>query len=80
MKYGLRSSLQKREEAMKAPKSDDEYDGRVEDCIQAIGSNLLPIVDTAVTNGWRVDDVGAALTEIGDMLVSINGYEALSEL
>lgn len=65
---------------MKAPKSDDEYDGRIEDCIQTIDSDLISTVDQAVAAGWRVDDVGAALTELGDMLIGINGYEALSEL
>lgn len=80
MKYGLRSSLQKKEEAMRAPKSDVEYDGRINECIQAIGSDLKNAVDRAVEAGWRVDDVGAALIDIGDRLVKRNGYEALSEL
>ena len=65
---------------MKSPKSVSEFDGRVQDCILAIRPRVLPIVDEAVSAGWRVDDVGASLTEIGDILVGRNGYEILSEL
>jgi len=65
---------------MKSPKSDDEYDGRIEDCIIALRDSIVLTTDQAITARWRIDDVGAALTEIGDMLVSINGYETLTAL
>lgn len=65
---------------MKPPKSDDEYDGRIEDCIIALRDRVVSATNQAVTAGWGCDDVGAALIEIGDMLIGTTGYDALCQL